>query len=241
MLSAHIVLRSLDLASQMYAHCPTCQGITVESLSQPSGHQHLTLGALRRSGELCRVCSLLCSALEESPFCSRGVPDDNVIWQDSWSLSMHLTGGLRPHVELRAQNHEGCRLWSEILVYTNEDDPSTHFGLCRPLSLPENTASKTSFATARSWVADCVSGHDQTSHVAEVGVEVQLRNHHDQPQRLVHVQRSDSGLIMRLADTSSVTRAYTALSHCVSHLAVDEQCRLTNLLRCSGALVLGHG
>lgn len=223
-----IFTRSL---APMEVHCPTCQGINVESLTQPFGYQHLSLLALRRSSEHCQVCSLFCSALEH-PDTSKGVPDPNDIWQDAWSLYIRLTSGSRPQVRLVGWCDYNCVVTSEISVHSSDNDPSIKFGI-RPLRcLPANTMSDASFATARSWIAECIS-YDKKKEVPELKAELkaswQTLDWNDWPKRLLMVQQSDSGITLKLMTTLPHAQAYTALSHCVDKaLAFRDTDLLTN-------------
>jgi hypothetical protein len=200
--------------------CLTCLGINIESLSQASGYQHLDLGNLRRSREICRMCDFLYKAFEDS-YCLFGRFDITDIWNDTWSLDMQLTEGVRPNLRLTVSNATGTSGVEDLLVHTDDLDPATLTGLCPHLSLPSSTNSHESYATARKWIGECASGHPHISESGDTEIQ-QLEVSHfdirDRPRRLVHVQSRGSGLLLRLVDPLSIGHAYATLSHCVSNL-----------------------
>lgn len=202
--------------------CPACRCINVETLAQPSWYQHLSLGALLRSSERCRVCSLFVLGLREAQSSSIiTTSDSSKIWQDTWSLSMHLSSGVRPHIDIRAQDDQALDfVQSYLAVRTDENDPSTKNGVRPITSLPRNTQCTTSFATARNWIADCIAGHDQKENLwdREEGTK-SLDNNDGRPQRLVFVTRCGTELSLELVIPSSSAHEYTALSHCVRRSA----------------------
>lgn len=195
----------------METHCSACQGINVESLSQPNGYQHRSTGALLQSSKQCQVCSLILSALRE------GFPSSlSFDWHDIWSLSLRLSGGAWLQVRIRAQDDQGPHCNDVGLdVRTCANDPSTRKGIRPLLPLPENTRSKSSFATARSWIAECIAGHTQGHDSTHAGEGLQSLSTSSRPKRLVLVQRCVPGLMLKLVNPSSSVKAYTALSHCV--------------------------
>jgi hypothetical protein len=169
--------------------CLTCLGINIESLAQPSGHQHLSLGKLRQSRETCRMCGFPCKTFDDS-WCLVGRVDITDIWNDTCSLDMQLTEGPRPRLRLTLSNMTGTSVVEDLLLHTDELDPATLVGLCPHLSLPSSTGSHESYATARKWIAECVSGHPhvQGSGKTEIQQPKLFRsNIKDRPRRLVHV------------------------------------------------------
>ena len=237
----------------VHAHCPSCQGINIENLTRASAYQHLGLGDLRRSREECRMCDLLCKAFEENPYCLAAQPDNTDIWNNTWSLDMHLTEGLRPKLRLMASVPNGPPVVGELDIHTEEHDPARSVGFLPRLSLPISTRSHESHATARKWIEDCMLGHPYTQGCEETETQPRGANHkvdfanvhsrralpvdtskvnvlvsppcqlsktsqpdsNDRPRRLLHVQSRGTGLLLRLTDALSVSRAYATLSHCV--------------------------
>lgn len=209
--------------------CATCQGINIKSLAQAPGYQHLSLDKLHRSREICRVCDSLCAALED-PECCVGDFDTTDIWNDEWSLNMRLSGGLRPNLQLTASTRTGWYSIAEMIVYTDEDDPAVTLGLRPLLSLPSNTRSRESYATARRWLGECLASHARISGSEDTEIELPAVGHSDsnhKPRRLVHVHSCETGLMLRLVDALSVSQAYVTLSHCVRESTVPFRTKLT--------------
>jgi hypothetical protein len=202
------------------AHCLICQGIDIESLAQASGYQHLSLGNLRRSREECRMCDFLCEALQD-PWCLMGRSDTTDIWNNTWSFNMQLTDGLRPKLRLTVSAPTESPVIADLTAHTDEGDPAKWVGLLPRLPLPSSTSSHESYATARKWIGDCLSGH---SHVPQSG-EIEIRHpevchsdSNDRPRRLVNVQSRGTGLLLMLNDALSVSQPYATLSHCVRNM-----------------------
>lgn len=212
--------------------CLTCLGINIESLAQASGYQHLGLGNLRRSRKTCRMCDFLCKVFED-PWCLVGRSDITDIWNDTWSLHMQLSEGLRPKLRLTASTTTGTRVVEGLPVHTDELDPAVLMGIRPRLSLPSSTRSSESYATAREWIRECLAGHPHVQGFKNPGTQdswmVQSESK-DRPRRLVHVQPRGSGLLLRLTDALSATQAYATLSHCVRKSAFSHRTKLIHLL-----------
>lgn len=226
--------------------CPTCQGINIESLAQASGYQHLSLGNLLRSRETCRMCDFLCKAFERLEDLVVREEDLTDMWTDTWSFNMQLTGRPRPKLCLTASNPTGQFVVETLTVHTDEDDPAISVGLLPRLSLPSSMRSYESYATARRWIGDCLSGHPNTRGHMSAKTEIQqlevcFSNSKERPLRLVHVRPRGHGMLLRLTDALSVDHTYATLSHCVRNSARDDQTTLIDLFWCSGVPVRGHG
>lgn len=212
----HTVMESRGI----HAHCIICQGINIESLAQASGYQHLSLGNLRRSREKCRMCDFLCEAFRY-PCWLVGHSDNLDIWNNTWSLKMQLTDRPRPNLRLTASAPTELPIIADLTIHTDEGDPARLEGLLPRLSLPSSTSSHESYATARKWIGDCLSGHSHVHQSGDIEVwhpEVRHSDSNDRPQRLVHVQSRGSGLLLRLTDALLGSHPYATLSHCVSNV-----------------------
>jgi hypothetical protein len=169
---------------------------------------------LRRSSEECRMCDLLCKALQD------GLGDMNSIWDDTRCLNLRLTKELRPSLHLEASSPTGPTIFKLLTVHTEEDDPSILAGLRPRLPLRSSTSSSESYATAREWIRECMSGHPHVSAQGLGNLEIKhsgmsSSDRADKPRRLVHLQPCGSGLMLRLIDALSDAQAYATLSHCV--------------------------
>lgn len=211
-------------------HCPACQGINIESPAHASKYHDLGLGYLRRSRETCRMCDFLCKAFEE-PLSLEHFME---IWDDTSLFNVQFTKGLRPNLRVTVSTPTGVSVCENLTIHTNEDDPATQVGLLPRLSLPSSTRSCQSYATARKWIGDCLSGHPDVRGCMSRGAEIQQSEvGHLDPKgrlrRLVHVQPRGSGLLSRITDSSSAAHAYATLSHCVRKSFILDQTRLIDL------------
>lgn len=224
-------------------HCLNCQGINIESLAQASGYQHFGLGNLRRSRKTCRMCDFLCQALEDSLRLSLR-SDITDIWNDSWSLNTQLSDGPRPKLRLTVSTTTGPRVIEDLPIRTEEDDPAILVGIRPRLPLSSSTRSSESYAIARKWIRECLSGHPHVQTSGTLGTQdpwTSQSNSKDRPRRLVHVQPRGSGLLLMLTDALSAAQAYATLSHCVSNSAFSYRTKLIHLSQCSGVPAHGHG
>jgi hypothetical protein len=156
-----------------------------------------------------------------------------ISWDDTWFLNLRLTEGVRPSLRLTASPSSWMSVDLELAIYTDEGDPAILSGLRPLLSLPSNTRSCESYATARGWIQECLSEHPRAQESGRAEVrrprtsQLEVK---DRPRRLVHVQSRGSGLLLRLVDALSDTQAYATLSHCVRKSAILDQTKLINLL-----------
>jgi hypothetical protein len=254
-----------ELAFDLDTLCEKCSGVNIESMTAAGGYLHLTLDVIKSQANTCRLCKVLFDK-QHRYFREHTALDRYQIVLLLMTLPVHdhylqwlhkaVTTRIvdtKPHEFLEPQRVKCHRknFASDILCYTDEEDPAREAGVPWLRSIGHNTASAASLNVAKGWFEQCVKaetplGFSKREHPAggkKMKAPVEVDHAWGMPEcvskseaekfavegptRLLFIvdptNIENSGI--RLVETHGTPHLYATLSYCWGKTGDEWQCK----------------